>query len=158
MLESWRQAPRWSEPQHQVTLGRKRSCWWQLLRAHVCTCTWAAECTCVHVCLNFSGRSKQSLSLSKCWASLTGCQRPQAFCPHQLAGHVEAGRLWRWWEASGAPQPLYPSKRCWAVKDEGDERKILFALHSTMFIRTAADVFLHRHRALPCRRSSGVSS
>lgn len=112
----------------------------------------------VHVCLNFSGRSKQSLSLSKCWASLTGCQRPQAFCPHQLADHVEAGRLWRQREASGAPQPLYPSKRCWAVEAEGDERKILFALHSTMFIRTAAGVFLHRHRALPCRRTSGVSS
>lgn len=69
--------------------------------------------SCVHVCLSPSGLSKQSPSLSKHWASLTGCQRPQAFCPHQLAGHMDAVRLWRWREASGAPQPLYPSKRCW---------------------------------------------
>lgn len=109
----------------------------------------------VHACLNSSGRSKQSLSLSKCWASLTGCQRPQAFCPRQLAGHVEAGRLWRRGEASGAPQPLDPSKRCWAVEAEGDERKAVFALHSTTFMRTAAGVFLHRHRALPTGEPQG---
>lgn len=112
----------------------------------------------VHVCLSPSGLSKQSPSLSKCWASLIGCQRPQAFYPYQLAGHVEAGRLWRRREASGGPQPLYPSKRCWAVEAEGSKREMVFALYSTTPIRTAAGVFSHRHRALPGRRTSGVSS
>lgn len=66
-----KQATASGDPRKEVMLTMAAAC----ACVHVCVSSW--ECISrVHMCLNPSKVSKQALGLSKCWASLTGCQRP----------------------------------------------------------------------------------